>query len=494
MENVRILDLKRALFYYFLSWRTSLLCIFICVALAIGLVYLRPAEPQVVDEGVVEQQEPSLAEKRAQFVAENAEAKAWAAEIAKLEGEKALLENELSNSLFLQIDPDHRINKHFDVRFTYFMADFEDEEEKVRADQMLCLHYMKQLSGDRYMNYLATKGLLKFDPTALIALVDVTLNETGYIEFTVTGPEEVVIDQLIDTTKDFLERIVRPEIDLFATHFLTFGETTKEVVEDPNVLSLKNRIESEVTNKGDNIDELNQMIDRAFEESLKDAGVEKQKDVAPVQPSRTASLKKNIVLGILLGLFVSALITAVRYRRQIMRTDVTAIARENNISYLGEVTYYSEMAQRRNKRFGNGVDRFFIRLFGMAYDSDIAANQADYVAQVLQGLVEAKTEKGDTQPVYSILVPNVRGDVSATSIVTYIRKTLGQDDGIQRVSLIDGGSLEFDSDTIEIARESCGLLLLSKPSDKVMSMVNSIQRGNDLSKEILGIFEMDERW
>ena len=327
MENVRILDLKRALFYYFLSWRTSLLCIFICVALAIGLAYLRPAKPQVVDEDVVEQEEPSLAEKRAQFVAEDAEAKAWAAEIAKLEGEKALLESELANSLFLQIDPDHRINKHFDVRFTYFMADFEDEAEKVRADQMLCLHYMKQLSGDRYMNYLGTKGLLKFDPTALVALVDVSLNEEGYIEFTVTGPEEVVIDQLIETTKDYLERIVRPEIDLFATHFLTFGETTKEVVEDPNVLSLKNRIESEVTIKGDNIDELKKMIDRAFEESLKDVGVEKQKDVAPVQPSRTASLKKNIVLGILLGLFVSALITAVRYRRQIMRTDVTAIAR-----------------------------------------------------------------------------------------------------------------------------------------------------------------------
>lgn len=493
MGNVRILDLKKALFYYFFSWRTSLLCIFLCIALAIGLTYLRPGK-QVVDGEIVEPEDKLFAEKREQFIAEDTEAKGWAAEIVKLEGETSSLENELSNSLFLQIDPERRINKHFDLRFTYFMVDFKDEAEKIRTNQMLCLQYIKQLSGDRYMNYLATRGLLKFDPSTLVSLVDVTLKEDGYIEFTVTGPEEVITDQLVKTTKDFLEKIIRPEIDLLATHFLTFGATTKEIVKDPNVVLLRNKIESEISIKNEKIDELNQMIDAALEEALYEVGIEMPKDDVPAQPSPKTSLKKSIVLGLLSGLFVSLFTTALRYGRQIMRTDVAAIARESNITFLGVVSYYSETAQRRNKRFGNSIDRFFIRLFDMTYNPEDAAKQGEYVAQVLQGMVDSRMEQGEYQSTFNIFVPNVQGDVSARDIVIYIRKALEQDGGSQGVSLIEGGSLEHDPDTIEAARKSSGLLLLSKPSDKRIHLDNNIQRCSDLSKEILGVLEMDERW
>jgi len=494
MENVRILDLKRALFYYFLSWRTSLLCIFLCVALAIGLAFLRPAKPQVVDESAIEQEEQSLAEKKAKFVAEDKKAKDWSDQIAALEKEVASLNSELSNNLFLQIDPERRINKYFDLRFTYFMVDFEDEAEKTRIDQILCLMYMKQLSGDRYMKHLATTGLLKFKQSALVDLVDVSVNQDGYIEFMVTGPEEVVIDQLIDSTKEYLQLVIRPEIDLLATHFLTISVPRKEVVKEPSVVPLKNRIENEISVKSSQVKKLNQLIDTVFEESLIEPETEKSKEGTPVQSSNKSSLSKNIMLGLLLGLFISALITAIRYRRQIMRSDVSAIARENNISYLGEVTYYSELAQRRNKRFGNSIDGFVIKLFGMAYDPEKASNQADYVAQVLQGMVEAKTEKGATQSVFSILVPNVIGDVSAGAIVTYIRRILGEDVGRHKICLLEGGSLESDPNTIEAARKCSGVLLLSKSSDRMTSLDSSIRRSADFSKEILGVVEMEERW
>ena len=53
-------------------------------------------------------------------------------------------------------------------------------------DRILCLQYMRQLSDDRYMKYLATRGILRFDQTALIDLVDITVEQDGYIKFTVT--------------------------------------------------------------------------------------------------------------------------------------------------------------------------------------------------------------------------------------------------------------------------------------------------------------------
>ncbi|MGI6508650.1 MAG: hypothetical protein ACOX4A_09850 [Saccharofermentanales bacterium] len=494
MENVRILDLKRALFYYFLSWRTSLLCIFICVALAIGLVYLQPAKPQVVDESAIEQEKQLLNEKKAKFVAEDKKAKDWSDQIATLEKEVSSLNNELANNLFLQIDPERRINKYFDLHFSYFMVDFEDEAEKTRIDQVLCIMYMKQLSGDRYMKHLATTGLLKFKQSALVDLVDVSVNQDGYIEFMVTGPEEVVIDQLIDSTKEYLQLVIRPEIDLLATHFLTISVPRIEVVKEPSIIPLKKRIENEISVKNTRIDELNQMIETAFEESLNGTETDSPNSDVLAEPSRKPSLMKGIAFGFLLGIFLSVFIAVVRYRHWIMRADVAAIARESNIPYLGVITFYSEMARNRNRRFGNSIDIFFIRLFGMAYNPEEAAKQGDYLAQVLRGMVETRKDQDEFDSTFIILVPNVRGDSSASKIVTYIRKNLEHDGDSLKVSLVEGGSLEYDPDTIEIARESSGLLLLSKPSDKISTLDNSIQRGVDLSKEFFGIVDLDERW
>ena len=82
MENVRILDLKKALFYYFFSWRMVLLCVALCVALAVGLTYLRPASMQ--SDAMSSADANVLAEQRTKFMSENAEAKMLAAEISKL--------------------------------------------------------------------------------------------------------------------------------------------------------------------------------------------------------------------------------------------------------------------------------------------------------------------------------------------------------------------------------------------------------------------------
>ena len=488
MGNVRILDLKKALFYYFFSWRMVLLCVALCVALAVGLTCLRPASTQ--SDAMSSADDNVLAEQRTKFTSENVEAKRLAAEITKLEGEYLLLENELSKSLFLQIDPERRVNKSFDLRFTFFVVDFLDEAEKIRTNQMLCLHYLKYLSDDRYMNYLATSGLLKFDPATLTALIDITLKEDGYLEFVVTGPEEVIIDQLIKSTKNYLELIVRPDIDLLATHFLTFSEMTKEVVKDPTVTLLRNKIESEILIIKDKIAVLNQMIDTAFEESQKPSEIE----ISSLQKQSRSSLQKNIILGFIAGLFVSVLITVIRYRRVILRTDVVTVAKNHNISHLGVVPYLSEKAKRRRKKFGRLIDGFVIRLFSIAYDPKDASNQADYVAQLLRGMVAVCDDKNDSKLTINILVPNVQGDASVGAILEYIREALEQDRICQKVNLIEGGNLEHDPSTIEAARESAGLMLLSKPYDKSGTLENSIQRSVDLSKEIAGILEMDERW
>lgn len=490
MENVKILDLKKALFYYLFSWRTILLCIAVCVALAVGAAYIRPV-PEVGQ--ISEKEEIELEENRAKFITEDEMAKGWAAEIAALEKELFALEDQLASSLFLQIDPDQRMNKNFTLQFSHFSTTFQDEAEKIRMNQMLCLQYMRPLSSDRYLNYLGTKGILKYDPSDLANLVDMRVELDGSIAFSVTAPEEIVIDQIIKLTKDFLEKVIRPEIDLLAIHYLEFSDVSQEVVQDPSIHLYKERIEDDIQFRVGKIDELNQMIDTALEESLKDEGIDMLDDASIQAPSKPP-LKMNIALGFLLGIVISVFVTAIRYRRLIMRIDVSAMARANNISHFGVVSYLSKSAKERSKWFGGLVDRFIIKLFGMAYDPDDTVNQTAYTARFLRGLVDARKDEGDSQLSFNILVPNVQGDKIAGVIVSYISKFLDQEGVGRQVRLIEGGSLEHDPDTIDIARDCSGLLLLLRPSDKITSLYDSIQRSFDLSKEILGVLELDERW
>ncbi len=486
MGNVKILDLKKALFYYLFSWRTILLCVALCVAFAVGIAYLRPVA-QGVDMSELNDME--LSEKRDQFIASDAMAKGWVAEISALEKESIILQDELSNSLFLQIDPEQRMNKHFTLRFTHFKVNFNDEAERIRADQMLCLQYVRELSDGRYLNYLATKGILKFDPADLFNLVDITIELEGSIVFTVTAPEEIIIDQLVKLTKDYLEEVVRPEIDLLAIHFLDFSNVKKEVVKDPSILMYKERIESDLQIKIDNIDELNQMIDAAFEESLKEdiSEIPSRVTVQPIPP-------KNVFAALLLGFLLSAFIAFMRYRDQIIREDVSAIARERQVTYLGKIPYYSDRAKRQGKRFGRSIDMFFINLFGMAYEPSEAEKRAEYVVQILRSTIKNKIETESSFCKANILIPYVQGDTSAEIIVSGIRTIFKHEGGGLQVGLISGASLQDDPDTIKVARECLGLLLLSKSSSKNATIENSIQRSADLSLDILGILEMDTKW
>jgi uncharacterized protein YdcH (DUF465 family) len=340
------------------------------------------------------------------------------------------------------------------------------------------------------MNYLATSGLLKFDPATLTALIDITLKEDGYLEFVVTGPEEVIIDQLIKTTKNYLELIVRPDIDLLATHFLTFSETTKEVVKDPTVTLLRNKIESEILIIKDKIAVLNQTIDTAFEESQKPSDIE----ISSLQKQSRLSLKKNIILGLFVGLVLSIVVAVVRYHRQIVWTDISGISQEWRLTYLGSVPFLSPIAKQKSKRFGNVIDKLIVKLFDLSYDPTAATKKTEYVAQVLRGALDGKKNFDDFSHSANILVPYVEGDSIAETLVMCISQILQEDNEFQQVNLLAGASLEQDPDTIEAARESFGILLLAKPTNNISDLENSIRRSIDLSKKIIGVLELEERW
>ena len=136
----------------------------------------------------------------------------------------------------------------------------------------------------------------------------------------------------------------------------------KEVVKDPSITMFKERIESDLQINQDTIEELNQMIETAFEESLEDTNT----DMPSGDAVQSMSLK-YVIAAILLGFLLSAFISFLRYRDQIVREDVSAIARERQVTYLGIIPYCSEREKKRGKRFGRSID-IFINLFGMAYE------------------------------------------------------------------------------------------------------------------------------
>jgi hypothetical protein len=130
----------------------------------------------------------------------------------------------------------------------------------------------------------------------------------------------------------------------------------------------------------------------------------------------------------------------------------------------------------------------------MAYEPSEAVNRVEYVVQVLQSTLKNKMEKENSFRKANILIPYVQGDASAEILVSSIRNVFKLEGGELQVDLISGASLQDDPDTIEAARECCGLLLLSKSSSKNASIEKSIQRSADLSKDIVGILEMDMKW
>jgi len=501
MEDTRVLDLKKAAFYYLMSWRVTILCLVLCVALLLGYTYLKPSSQQLNSLPDDPKQEEELLAKRDKFIADNAEAKDWSAQITGLEKEVTELNTQLNNNLFLQIDPNRRINKSFSLRFSYFMVDFKDEEEEARTNQMLSLHYMRQLASDRYLNYLATKGILKFSPENLANLIEVRIGEDGFIVFKISGSEEIIIDQLIKSTQEFLENYVRPDIDLLATHYLRFSNVNKEVVRDPSITLLKKKIESEIALKEGKIEELNKSIDDAFITFLEEEG-----EITPDGSQAPKPYKRNIVLGLFLGLVLSVVLTVIRYRQQMTSIDVAGIAEANRIPYLCGVPCLSENSVTRKKRFGRSVDNFFIRMFGMAYDDNKATIQINYVAQVLQGILKTKLEKEDSSLEYrsneevtasvNILVPDVRGDICAKDLLERIQQTLDKDksEHCKRITLVAGSSLTDDPDTVLASRDSMGLLLLYKNATRSSNLLNGIRRSVDLSKEIVGVLELEERF
>ncbi len=510
MEDTKVLDLKKAVFYYFMSWRVTILCIVLCVGLLLGYTYVKPTfkNPETPKEDPT-QSEKILIEKKNKFLKEDAEAKELNAQILGFEKEIQALDYQLSNNLLLQIDPNKRINKSFVLKYSYFMIDFKDKEEEIRTNQMLSLHYMRQLSGDRYLKYLAGKGIIKYNPEHIANLVDVRISEEGLIAFEITGPEEIIIDQFIKTTKEYLEKIIRPEIDLLAAYFLHFTDVKKDVVRDPSIILLKSKIENEISLKKGEIETLTKSIDDVFDEVLK-AESENQDNKTSESAVAPRSYKRNLVLGVLLGIFLSVVIAMVRFRHKIAMIDVQQIALANGIAYLGVVPYREGDENMRKRRLGSSIDKWFIKIFGMAYDEDKATRSTEYVAQILMGNAEGLHDQdaelaseagrtGDTlagDKICQIYVPNTDKSETLKTSIQKLQDKLDNLTGEQTncIRLIAGGNLENDPQAIDSARGSNGLLLISSPSVKDIDLANSLQISWNLAKDVFGIVELQERF
>jgi len=145
-------------------------------------------------------------------------------------------------------------------------------------------------------------------------------------------------------------------------------------------------------------------------------------------------------------------------------------------------------------------------MFGMAYDDNKASIQINYVAQVLQGILKTKLKKEDSPLEYrsneevtasvNILVPDVHGDICAKDLLERIQQTLDKDksEHCKRITLVAGSSLTDDPDTVLASRDSMGLLLLYKNATRSSNLLNGIRRSVDLSKEIVGVLELEERF
>ena len=251
MEHYKEFDLKNMFFYYLISWRMIIVCVILSVSLVFGYSFFRKRYIDTESNGITTDiSDKELEELEKDFGANNPEAKRILAKIDLEKNDIDEIDALLENDYYLKIDPNNRIIKSFVLDFNYINISAIDEEAITRTSQTLSLQYLKYMSNEEYFKYISSKGMLRLNAENIINLIKTNITRDGNIRVEVTGPSEFIVDQLIQNSKDYFEKVVHPSLDIIDA--LTFLKTSSEIIKDNRIVLLKQELQEMIESKNQN--------------------------------------------------------------------------------------------------------------------------------------------------------------------------------------------------------------------------------------------------
>ena len=211
----------------------------------------------------------------------------------------------------------------------------------------------------------------------------------------------------------------------------------------------------------------------------KDQQVESNRQVKLVaQPKQ---YKRNLALGIFLGLIIGGLYTLLKYWNKLDVYNIRMVAEMEEIPFLGHVTFISE---EKKAWLLPEIDMFFWKLLGKDFDKTEQEKEIEIIRQYLYMHYREAGEK------IRVIVPGVKGNKDKTVLLDLFTEGVSQEE----VELVGVSDLLEDPKTLEQMNKEDLFLLLMNGNDPSKSITETPRLIKNNNKQIIGAIEIQERW
>lgn len=497
MEKFRPLKLKNLFFYILYSWRTIIICLLLCILIASAFTLLSSiliSNTNDIDPKILLDDE-EMEKAKTDFLSEDIEAKSKLDEIQQLEKEMVSFQKKLDNDYYLKIDPSNRMNKSFTLNLELVDTGVMDETSASRIKRDLSNRYLQALSEDDYLRFVASNSLLGFNEENIRNLYSFAFDSDGLVHGIITGPSELVIDQIIQKTKDYIEKKVHTNLDLLHNHNIIFENNKSEIVKDREIPLIIQELNSKIFEREQRIEDLNAKLEEDFILSLK-APEENILDleINTGQSSARSYVPdvKKIVLAMIFGLLLSFIIVLIKSWKYIRGLDIFFIAKQSQVPYLGILYYKREIDRKGISKFGQSIDKLLVRAFDMEYSEQHISVVASSLAQMLNSKVDDNSSPGSVR----LLMPRADTD---SFFIKFLEKLQRELDALSNlmgshIFVQAIGDISDDSEAIRALISSEGLILLWNRTSNLEDLILEKQQADNLGKKIWGVLELQEKY
>lgn len=211
-------------------------------------------------------------------------------------------------------------------------------------------------------------------------------------------------------------------------------------------------------------------------------GEEIEDEEVEMIPARK-SYKRNIAIGLMLGMVLGAFIAILRYWQDLAAYDIPTLTAAQKLPYIGKI---SVKHPKSRKRFGDAIDRLIICAFGYRYQEEEQKMDLQYTAQYLQGVASAQDERP------TVLVPIAHRNPMKSALFQELQNTV-REKGYSFL-LRETGSLRNTPQAIEDLQNSQAVLLIRDGSEALDEISQEPQIAHTYKKPIWGVLEISKKW
>lgn len=227
---------------------------------------------------------------------------------------------------------------------------------------------------------------------------------------------------------------------------------------------------------------LQHLLMKRVNEQTHQQGEEIEDEEVEMIPARKP-YKRNIAIGLMLGIMLGAFIAILRYWQDLATYDIPTLTVAQKLPYIGKI---SVKHPKSRKRFGDAIDRLIVRAFGYHYQEEEQKMDLQYTAQYLQGVASSQEERP------TVLVPIAHRNPIKSELFQELQKIV-QEKGYSFL-LRETDSLHNTPQAIEDLQISQAVLLIRDGSEALEEITQEPQIAHTYKKPIWGVLEISKKW